>query len=498
MLVRRSPTPASNAFLRRLTLGVVVASWLAAAWFLLITLQRTLGPSPVEVEQFWEASRLRRGLPLYVDPLVGAFEDGLPPTRKLVLYTPVWPAFLALLPEAAAILVMRLVVGFGWLFGLPLLAHRALRKEGEAPPLRLSLPVLVAISFASFCLLSRSAWCAAADAPAALIVGYALVRTIEKNRIDPLSAALFAAAPFLKPNVCMISISCFAVEFLRYRHRAMRTLWAAALAGGCMLLFCQLESHGAWLTHLRMSTVQPFLWVKWHEWLHDYFLFLGLPHLVVFATAAFLAVRARSSKDVYALAAAGATWLWSAWLMGKAGAGTHYYLEPTVAMVVLLARVYDGAREGAVGLVPRVLTFVFATVSLVIGVPLFREWARETQAFEETVRGARQACALGEHETSISSNVRMEWALVHRVVIPEYQTSYLTRAGRFPLDLWKGTLLAPEVRCFVLEGDLPEVAPTPVPGRESPSVWYMEANETLASAFVRRGKVGNYTVFIKK
>ena len=500
----RAGAARSAAWIERTILALVLASWLCAAWFLLSTLQRTLGPSPVEVEQFWEAGRLRHGHPLYVDPLMGAFEDGAPPTRKLVLYTPVWPQILALLPEPVSVLTLRIAVGFGWLLGLPALAWRlaraqvsSSRRSGLARP---ALPVLVALVMASFCLLSRSAWCAAADAPAALIVGYALTRTISRNRIDVVSAAMFAAAPFLKPNVCMISLSCFAMEVIRYRQRALKTLWAAALSGGAMLLFCHMKSGGVWLTHLRMSTVQPFLWVKWHEWLQDYFFFLGLPHLVVLVSSALLALRARGRGEAvwrgasYAFAAAGSTWLWSAWLMGKAGAGTHYYLEPTVAMIVLLGVIpkeaFTTAHRGA--------ALLMAALSLAIGAPLFRTWTAEARDFDAAIPRVRELCSLAPGETVLSSNVRMEWALLHRVVIPEYQTSYLTRAGRIPLEVWKSTLLAPNVGCFALEGDLPASAPLPVPGRESPSVWYVEAGDALRDHFRAVGKAGNFSVFKRK
>lgn len=479
---------------------LALVSVASAAWFLLATLHRSLGPSPVEVEQFWEASRLRRGLPLYVDPLVGAFEDGAPPTRKLVLYTPVWPAILALLPESFAVVVVRLLVGFGWLLGLPALAYAAHRRCASSGSWRRpSFAVLAAIFIASFCLLSRSAWCAAADAPAALLVGVALVRTISRDRMDPLSAALFAAAPFLKPNVCMISLSCFAVEIVRARHRIRETLpsvLAAAAAGGANLLFCHLKSHGMWLVHLRMSTVQPFLWVKWHEWLQDYFVFLGLPHLLVFVGAVVFAVRAprHLRGSVYAYAAAGATLLWSAWLMGKAGAGTHYYLEPTVAAIVLLAHL----PEEAITKAHDVVSLTFAIASLIVGIPLYRTWIADARTFDAAVPRVRDLCALGPNETALSSNVRMEWALTHRVVIPEYQTTYLTHAGKFPLELWTSTLTDPHVRCFALEGALPAEPPAPIPGRESPSVWYVEAQSALRAHFRVAGEAGNYTIFVRK
>lgn len=506
----RSPTLASDlsvseksrgSWLERAAVLVAILSWLFAVAFVLTTLRRLHGPSPVEVEQFWEASRLRRGVPLYVDPLVGGADDGLPLSRKLVLYTPVWPSILALLPEAAATMVFRLVVASTWLLGLPVLAHVAGRSpESRKVPI---LPVAVALSFAAFGLLSRSAWCAAADAPAALLAGYALVRTLQRDRVDAVSAAIFAVAPFLKPNVCMISITCFAVEVFRYRLRAIRGLWAAAIAGGLMLLFCHVRSHGAWVEHLRMSTVQPFVWAKWRDWIRDYFLFLGLPHLLLIGSALSstrgMAGEARPRGRTYAFAAAISTWLWSAWLMGKAGAGTHYYIEPTVASVVLFARFglppVDDARARLSRV--RLTVLVFTVIGFVVSLPLFRTWSDETRTFDANVPTIERACDVSSKEAMLSSNVRLEWALTHRIVIPEYQTSYLTRAGRLPLSVWSSTLLAPEVRCFVLEGDLPDRPPEPRPGEEQASVWYAEAADTLRGHFRVVTKIGNFTVYRK-
>ena len=47
--------------------------------------------NPVASEMAFEALRVARKLPLYVDPWKGAWEDGAPPSRYYVLYTPIFP-----------------------------------------------------------------------------------------------------------------------------------------------------------------------------------------------------------------------------------------------------------------------------------------------------------------------------------------------------------------------------------------------------------------------
>ncbi|MGH7436420.1 MAG: hypothetical protein ACRENE_12175, partial [Polyangiaceae bacterium] len=84
----------------------------------------TLASRPLDGSEgtfLFEAARIRHGLPLYVDPLSGAFDYGAVPSRFYVLYTPFWAAVVASFPEGAAPALARalsLAAWFGLLGGL--------------------------------------------------------------------------------------------------------------------------------------------------------------------------------------------------------------------------------------------------------------------------------------------------------------------------------------------------------------------------------------------
>src|SRR5262245_34422426 len=78
----------------------------------------------VEAQIVFEAGRLRQGLPLFVDPLVGHHEYGSVATRHYVLYTPVWPAMLSVFPPGVDLVVGRALSIVAW-FGALLFCARS-------------------------------------------------------------------------------------------------------------------------------------------------------------------------------------------------------------------------------------------------------------------------------------------------------------------------------------------------------------------------------------
>src|SRR5438128_2098656 len=83
----------------------------------------------------FEASRVQRGAPLYIDPAQGAWEDGAPPSRYFVLYTPVWPEILARvsLPSLEAMRATgRILNSVFFVFALALVVRGARRANRGA------------------------------------------------------------------------------------------------------------------------------------------------------------------------------------------------------------------------------------------------------------------------------------------------------------------------------------------------------------------------------
>src|SRR5688500_578000 len=68
------------------------------------------------------ADRIRAGHPLFIDPAVGAHEYGEPPARYLVLYPPLWSAFLAIFPS---VVFARVVATLAWLGALAWIVRNA-------------------------------------------------------------------------------------------------------------------------------------------------------------------------------------------------------------------------------------------------------------------------------------------------------------------------------------------------------------------------------------
>src|SRR5579884_3638140 len=82
---------------------VLGASVLSVLLWAVLTLSVRL-TIPGETEVLFEASRIRAGLPLYVDPVVGAFDYGAVPARYFVVYPPLWSWGVSHVPAGRAAL----------------------------------------------------------------------------------------------------------------------------------------------------------------------------------------------------------------------------------------------------------------------------------------------------------------------------------------------------------------------------------------------------------
>src|SRR5437763_17084784 len=102
--------------------AATIATALACALYFVVTTIGTRVPYWGEAEVVFDAQRLHAGLPIFVDPLVGAHEYGEPPSRWFVTYPPVWALVLALLPKGAMLLASRVACTVAWLGSLAWLA----------------------------------------------------------------------------------------------------------------------------------------------------------------------------------------------------------------------------------------------------------------------------------------------------------------------------------------------------------------------------------------
>lgn len=416
----------------------------------------------VEGEVLFEADRLRRGLPLYVDPAVGALEDGPPPARYLVLYPPLWPAVVALAPKGAAAVVGRLTATLGW-FGL--LAWVVAR----APRARRRACGLLALYAAGSWLLAFFATSARPDAIAVVAAGLALERTARRAGgagpgLDVTSGVLLALAVWLKPNVVgmapgVVLGAFFASRRDRGLRAALRAVTPGVLAGSAVTLVIALRlgalSQGTWLAHLLRSTGQPPSFALWWDQITQ----RGPFFLPPIAVALYAGLRRPNDPGARVATAALVTSTgWCLLCLSKIGSASNYWLEPMVAATVVIARVDLPSPDRASP--PQ--RFAFAAWLLLqacwSGVASVRTSVErlsrdaEQRAF---IDDARTLCRAGDGLV-LADEPGLEWMLDGRIVQTPFQSTHAARRGRFSEDAWVADVEHPAVRCLIMQDDLLE------------------------------------------
>jgi hypothetical protein len=437
--------------------GVVVGISLCATlvWIALTTASRPL--DGVEGEVLFEADRLRSGLPLYVDPAVGAHEYGAVPARYLVLYPPVWSALLSVVPRGAAAVVGRAVATIAWLYPLAWILRSAPRERARARAIVAGGAfVLGAYTLAMYGASARP------DALAVAASALAVERASRLGRVDAVAGALFALAAWVKPNVIGAAPGAF-VAAAMVAHGDARARARAVLPGALGAALVSVTVGGAltasvstaWVLHLFGSTGQEPSLAWWLSQLASRGPFFALP------IAAALAIGWRARRDAGAAIAAAALATSAAWCvvsLAKIGSASNYFMEPLYAAVVVLARA-DVPLEA---LVPRG-RIVAAGVALVqaawVGVASVRsalEGVPRAHAQAEALASARATCGAGPAGVIVADEPGLELTLDGRIVATPFQSTHLARRGRFPLDAWIEDVRRPEVRCVVMQDDLLE------------------------------------------
>lgn len=403
----------------------------------------------VEGDVLFEASRVRSGLPLWVDPSAGARDYGAVPARYFVLYPPLWSALLSVFPAGAAPVVARVLGAAAWLGVLGL----AVRSASSPGARRVAL--LLAAFAAGAWVLSFYGMSGRPDAAAVLLAGVAVVRSVRGGRVDALAGALFALAAWVKPNVvgafpgAMIGTCVLAFEARRRLADALRAAVPGVAGAGAVTLavagVLTLLSGRTWLVHLLASTGQPPSLALWTEQVASRAPFFAAPLVVVL----FVGFAGRRTVAAYALATSLA---WCVLSLAKIGSAANYFLEPYVVAVVVVGGLDVAAESarlrvlGGVALVVQALwTGVASMRSAVEHVGL----ARERSALLAEARATCTGIVLADEPG-------LELSLNGRIVATPFQSTHLVRRGAFALEGWLDDVSHPEVTCLVMQDDLLE------------------------------------------
>ena len=440
--------------------------------------------NPVEAELLFEALRVARGHALYVDPSIGAWEDGAPPSRYFVLYTPIWPWLLGHLarPDLESLrLSGRSIAALSWLgiFFAPTRAADSARR----PLVHTAALLGLAVYF-----LARSGPNATPDTLAVCLAAFGLARIAKQGRLDGVAAALLAVAPLVKPSCLGVAAGVGLALVITRDRRAWRALVAGGAAFAVVAVFCHVVSDGHWLAHIVRSTRQPLTFARFADELGVRFFVLGAPHLVV------LAVAVRRRAPLLVVMPLLTSIMWSSFSMAKYGSGTNYWLEPTMAALVTLA-VLPRARAWAHWRWPAsVLAASIAITSVPAYVGELERWIERRD--ELALLDAH--CTRRPGEVVVSSEAAIELALDGRLLVPDWQSSFLARAGAFPLEEWQRDLLRPEVRWVVLPFDPDEPDPVHADAVVERSAFRDLLRPSLDAGMVRDGRIGRFHVFRRR
>jgi hypothetical protein len=402
----------------------------------------------IEGEILFEAQRVRENLALYVDPAVGAYDYGPVPSRYNVLYTPTWPYVLSLFPAGAALGSARLASGVAWYALLGVIAF------GAAPERRRAALVAAALAGGTFMLVRHCAT-ASADSIAVVLAGIALLRTSRIGGADGWVGALFALAAWTKPNVIGLAAGVLLHEVFYEQSRSLKPLGAGLLVSGALGYWTARVSHGTWLAHLLRSTLQPATLKRAFAEIVPRLPFLGLSH----GFAAYCAFLGRASSSARMLLWALVSSLtWTTIGMAKVGSATGYWLEPTVAAVMVMAHVP----------IPRIRAWDFAVVRWAVAAAAVTTlaWnavaslkgAHAAFARRDAIARVRAECGARASDLVLADQPGLEMMLDGRVLETPYQFTHLIRTGGYSLALWKLDIEAPQIRCLVTETDLVQPA----------------------------------------
>jgi hypothetical protein len=466
-----------------LAAAVVLASLLVSLAFGL----GTLFVRPLENTEgclLYEAARIRTGLPLYTDPVRGAFDYGAVPARYYVLYPPLWSFLLSSVPAGAAAGAGRALSLLAWYGVLALLAWGAYRRQRPAG-------VAAAAFVGGVYTLTLYGASARPDALAVALAALALERVVRaKGALTAPVAGLFALATFLKPNVA--GMACGALLCLAFAPR--RTVGAAlgiAIVSLGVLAPLWVVSHGAFFTHVVRSTLQPWSASVWLEQMSTRPQLFAVPLVLALATG----VASFADPGVRAATLALATSLvWTLVSLAKVGSATCYWMEPCLAACVVLGHAPVPALSSRWR---SVLAVVVPLQALWTGVGSIRS------SVESLANSRARAGVLGSLRRGLpggslllSDDAGIELALDGRLIDTPFQTTQLVRAGLFPRASWMRDIERREIVGVVTTDDILERPLSEVDtGHDRYDV---EMRQALRDAFVLVSREAGFYIYRRR
>jgi hypothetical protein len=422
---------------------MVAAACVATLAFALATLlSRPLDGS--EGNFLFDAARIRQGWPLYVDPVQGAWQYGPVPSRYYVLYAPLWAALLALFPPSIAAAVARALALGAWLGLLATIVAGAPRPNRPT-----------AVAGAAFLVGLYPVMLFAAsgrpDSVAVALAGVAVFRSLRKGEVGAVEGALFALAPFFKPNVVAAGTAILVADLLARRSRAWPAL---AGATGCALACAgtlQIASRGAWVEHLVKSSWMPASLTLWTEQMASRLPFFVLP----LALSAWCAWRAGSRFGLAALAASAA---WTIVSLAKIGSASNYWMEPCVVGLAVVSA--HGIPAGPPRLREALSVLALAQVGWT-GLAAIRSSAEAITLAPRkaaAIAAVRSRCGAGPDDVVMADETGIEVMLDGRLIEQPLVFTQLAGRGSYPLSTWTEDVNRSSVACLVLQSDWLEPA----------------------------------------
>jgi hypothetical protein len=239
----------------------------------------------IEAQIAFQVDRIQHHLPLYTDPFVGAWEAGAPPSRFNILYPPAWVELLARFPTHSLVATRTV----GRVIGVSLLLVSLAATIRGARPENRRVVLIGAMLTLGLDLVVREAGLAHVDVPAIALATLGLVRAVKKGKLDVVSAALLASAPFVKHSVIGMSVGAFVAHVITTRKSGARAfalpLASAAVVAASFAAAYHLLSGGTWLVHIVRATGQALSFERWQHEVGSRLLLLGLPHAIVLVVA---------------------------------------------------------------------------------------------------------------------------------------------------------------------------------------------------------------------
>jgi hypothetical protein len=425
--------------------GVVALSFAVTLVYLAATFHSRILECTEGALQF-NAARLRDGLPLWVDPARGAWDYGPVPARFYAAYTGVWAFVLSLFPAGEGVAPARALSLLAW-YGL--LAWIA----ATSPPARRRAAVLAALFVGGTYSLALFGSEGRPDSAAILCSGVALTRSVRRDRVGFVDAALFATGAFIKPNVLGLASGALLAEVVLRRARSWPAIAGGAAASAVFAGVLQWASGGRWLSHLVAGNQAPLNLGLWLSQSVSALQFFGVP--LVFAGYCALQSR-RSPGGLRALASVVSSATWTLLTIAKPGAARNYWMEPAIAGVVVFSHL-PLPPFGPRGRVP--MAVVALVQALWTGVGSIRssiEAIVRSPAERAVVENARVAVGAHPGEVILGDQPGIEMMLNGRLVQTPVYMAVLGRAGKYPVDLWIEDISRPEVVGLVSGDDLLE------------------------------------------